>query len=161
MPLKSFPRPRCCLPLFNLISLLFISIPISPVGLGVLKLKLVNLGLTVTRRQTGDVVKLSTDVWQFSCVWPAAAKRASAAIFASSQEVTVAWAETSLKWPIQDQSKDHLWPTTTFFFFTLSCLVHAALLLTGGRAEICRVDDTIPRSGNNVCWDLKRPFERG
>lgn len=42
-------------------------------------------------------------------------------------------AEASLKRPIQDQSKDHLWPTTTFLFFFLQFPVWCMQLVTHRR----------------------------
>lgn len=145
MLLNSFPRPYVCLPLFNLFSLLVISFPIFFLCF-----------FFFCKRENGGVERgpnRGGRTWQ-----------ASAAIFASSQDVRAARGRDLAHWPIHVQSKELLWP---FFFFLLHIPVQhtGADSLLEGWADICRVDVTFPGSGEkkkDVMLRLKKKgCERG
>lgn len=120
MPLNSFPRPHCCLPLFNLFSLLFISIPISPVvfffnakGETVeprgAETEAGESGIdSATRRQTGDVVK---EVDRCAAAFLCLTRCGQASVSCYIRQLTGSYSSVGwdlAQWPIQEQSKDHL-----------------------------------------------------
>lgn len=119
MQLNSFPRPYCCLPLSNLFSLLFISFPFCP--------KYIDFFFFFFSKEKME--SKGAPNWR-GRIWAAANEQVSAAIFTSSQEVPVAWAQTSLTGPFRSAQKNFCRPTTFFFFsdpfFTHSCLAQAA-----------------------------------